>query len=381
MFLDGPHFDYIRLLSQMITTSLITTSRRFLHTTRPRLKESTAPLARERSRIQRQIHDSGVGDASNESKFVASPKTVEIIGAPMTAGQPLLGTDSGPELIRSLGLSGRLATLGWRVSDAGDLEFPAPGPSDPSIQQGNGNAKNSTAVGKGNKVLADAVESALAQGRFPLVVGGDHSIAFGSLAGVLRNNPETAILWIDAHADINTPLTSPSGNMHGMPLGFFMGLPGFETNKVPGLEWMEGMHGMLKPDKVVYVGLRDVDPGEVEALRNLNVTCYSMSHVDRFGIGPLMDMALNKLGDSPIHMSFDIDSVDPVEAPSTGTVVRGGLSYREAHYVCEAVSETGRLASMDIVEVNPMLSRGAGAEATADLAMALTESAMGNRIL
>ena len=355
--------------------------RRLLHTTRRLYNDSSSSLSRQSSRIRRQVHELGAINAPNDFAFVAQPKTVEIIGAPMTAGQPLLGTDSGPELIRSLGLGGRLATLGWRVSDAGDLEFPSPGPGDLTLAPGDGRAKNSMAVGAGNKILATAVETALSQGRFPLVVGGDHSIAFGSLAGVLRNNPDTSILWVDAHADINTPLTSPSGNMHGMPLGYFLGLPGFEVGKVPGLEWMDDIP-KLRPEQVVYVGLRDVDPGEVEALRNLNVTCYSMSHVDRFGIGGLMEKALKRLGnESPIHMSFDIDSVDPVEAPSTGTIVRGGLSYREAHYVCEAVSETGRLASMDIVEVNPMLSRGEGAEATADLAMALTESAMGNRIL
>ena len=268
-----------------------------------------------------------------------------------------MGTDSGPELIRALGLNDNLTTLGWNVSDAGDLTFPAPSPTDPPMAPGNGNAKNSTAVGLGNQMLADVVQEAASKGRFPLIVGGDHSIGFGSLAGILRNNPDTAVIWVDAHADINTPLTSPSGNMHGMPLGYFLGLPGFEVDKVPGLEWMADVP-KLAPEKLVYIGLRDVDDGEVEALRNLNCTCYSMSHVDRYGIGKLMEMALDKLGDAPIHMSFDIDSCDPVEAPSTGTTVRGGLSYREAHYVCEAVSETGRLASMDIVEVNPMLSRG-----------------------
>jgi arginase len=354
---------------------LTRTTRRLLHTTRSSL------LADEKSRIKRQIHEVGAIIPPNEFTFTASPKTVEIIGAPMTAGQPLLGTDSGPQLIRSLGLSGRLATLGWRVSDADDLEFPSPGANDPQLAAGDGNAKNSTAVGNGNKILADAIQEANALGRFPLVVGGDHSVAFASVAAALRHNPDTSILWVDAHADINTPLTSPSGNMHGMPLGFFLGEPGFESGKVPGFEWMEDLYGALSPDKLVYVGLRDVDAGEVEMLRRLNVPSYTMSHVDRFGIGKLMDIVLDKLGDSPIHMSFDIDSVDPVEAPSTGTIVRGGLSYREAHYVCEAVSESGRLASMDIVEVNPMLSRGAGAEATADLAMALTESAMGSRIL
>ena len=320
-------------------------------------------------------------------RFMVEPRAVEIIGAPMTAGQPLLGTDVGPELIRKHGLVRRLAALGWSVLDMGDLNFPQPGPGDAAVLPENGHAKNSVAVGQGNKMLCEAVEGALDKGRFPLVVGGDHSVAFGSLAGVLRHNPNTRILWVDAHADINTPKISPSGNMHGMPLGKFLGLPGFEPGAVPGFEWMDsGDVPGLEPSRLVYVGLRDVDPGEARALRNLpGVTCFTMSHVDRYGIGELMEMAVEALGgddaDSPIHMSFDIDSVDPVEAPSTGTVVRGGLSYREAHYVCERVAETGRLASMDIVEVNPNLSHGEGADATADLALALTESAMGNRIM
>lgn len=363
---------------------------------RSRALSSTRPAAK---RVQRQLHPSeepvagatgtgpGGDGAERPFRFVAQPRAVEIIGAPMTAGQPLLGTDVGPELIRKHGLRSRLASLGWRVSDRGDLAFPAPAANDASIDPAHGHAKNSVAVGRGNKILSDAVADALGGGRFPLVVGGDHSVAFGSLAGVLRHNPDTRVLWVDAHADINTPTISPSGNMHGMPLGKFLGLPGFETGRVPGFEWMDedGVPG-LDPSRLVYVGLRDVDDGEVRALRSLaGVTCFTMSHVDRHGIGPLMEMALEALGGddhaTPIHMSFDIDSVDPLEAPSTGTVVRGGLSYREAHYVCERVAETGRLASMDMVEVNPNLSHGEDADATADLALALTESAMGNRIM
>ena len=173
---------------------LTQTTRRLLHTTRRCL------VTDETSRIKRQIHEIGAIIPPNEFKYVTTPKTVEIIGAPMTAGQPLLGTDSGPQLIRSLGLSGRLATLGWRVSDADDLEFPAPGPNDDVIEPSNGNAKNSIAVGHGNKILCHAIDNANQLGRFPLVVGGDHSIGFASVAAALRHNPDTSILWVDAHA-------------------------------------------------------------------------------------------------------------------------------------------------------------------------------------
>jgi len=315
--------------------------------------------------------------------YVADPKTVEIIGAPMTYGQPLAGADHGPALIRNKGLRDALAALDWRVHDQGDLKFEAPASDHAKLPPQLGKARNSVAVGRGCRKLSDAVERAIQAERFPLVIGGDHSIGLGSVAGVLRRRPNAGILWVDAHADINTPYGSPSGNVHGMPLAFLLRdkceLP--QPEAVPGLEWLAGAPA-LDPAQLVYIGLRDVDADEVRIIRQLGLRHFTMKHIDRYGIGAVLDMALEHLQGRPIHMSFDIDAVDPYFAPSTGTLVRGGLSYREASYICEAAFESGQLASMDMVEVNPSLSPdGDGAERTAELALNLIESAMGNSII
>jgi len=301
----------------------------------------------------------------------------------MTFGQPLAGADHGPALIRSKGLRDALAALDWRVHDQGELKFDAPAPDSPKLSRRLGLARNSVAVGKGCEQLSDAVERAVLAMRFPLVIGGDHSIGLGSVAGVLRARADAGILWVDAHADLNTPQGSPSGNMHGMPLAFLLRdqceIPNPET--VPGLEWLAG-ETALDPARLVYVGLRDVDADEVRFIRELGIRHFTMKHIDRYGIGAVMDMALEHLQGRPIHMSFDIDAVDPYFAPATGTLVRGGLNYREASYICEAMFESGQLMSMDMVEVNPSLSfDGDGAEQTAELALNLIESAMGNSII
>jgi len=315
-------------------------------------------------------------------KYVADPKVAEIIGAPMTYGQPLAGVDFGPELIRSKGLRDALAALDWRVQDGGDLHFEKPASTDKVLPESLGRAKNSVAVGRGCSVLADAVESAILADHFPLVIGGDHSIGLGSLAGVLRQRPDAGILWVDAHADINTPQSSPSGNLHGMPLAFLFGERcDVDPTVIPGFEWLADAP-RLDPSQLVYLGLRDVDKGEVHYIRELGIRHFTMKHIDRYGIGAVMDMSIEHLSGRPIHMSFDIDAVDPDFAPSTGTLVRGGLSYREASYVCESIFESGQLASMDMVEVNPSLSpKGDGAHRTAELALNLVESAMGNSIV
>lgn len=314
-------------------------------------------------------------------KYIQSPKTVEIIGAPMTFGQPLVGPDHGPELLRSKGLRSHLADLNWRVHDQGDLTFKPPSANDEHLPRKMGKAKNAVAVGRGSKVLCEAVEKVVGQQRFPLVIGGDHSIGLGSIAGCLHHNPNVGVLWIDAHADINTPATSASGNLHGMPLAFLMRAGGLDPAMVPGHEWLTDVP-VLDPSQLVYVGLRDVDEGEVTFIRELGIRHFTMKHVDRHGIGDVMAMALDYLADRPIHMSFDIDAVDPEHAPSTGTLVRGGLTWREAHYICEAVFESGALASMDMVEVNPSLSLvGEGASRTAEFAVQLIQSAMGNSII
>lgn len=237
-------------------------------------------------------------------------------------------------------------------------------------------------VGNGVKQLKEVFERKAGEGKFCLVLGGDHTIGTGSLAGMLSVHPDAGIIWVDAHADINTPDCSSSGNMHGMPISFLMrGL--VDSAKVPGFEWLVDGPTM-KPEQLVYVGLRDVDVPERRIIRELGIKAFSMQEVDRYGIGKTMEMALDHLcgkKQRPLHMSYDIDAVDPVVAPSTGTKVRGGLTWREAHYVAEAVAETNLLVGLDMVEVNPSLSPGAGAQNTVEMALVLITSALGNRIL
>lgn len=328
-------------------------------------------------------------------RHTARPKTVSVIGAPMTHGQPYFGTDTGPGLLRRAGLLSDLTSLGWRVNDVGDIDCvsPAEGGRDSDHAGAETDAaRNSLHVGGGCERIANTVEGEIWAGRFPLIVGGDHSIAIGSLAGILRARPDSGILWVDAHADLNTPEMSESGNMHGMPIGLLMEglMEGDCCASIPGLEWLDdddahGPRPRLKPSQVVYVGLRDVDRAERAAISDLGIRAYTMYDIDHYGIGSVMDRALQHLlaedPDRPIHLSYDIDAVDPIHAPATGTAVRGGLTYREAHFIAEFAANSGNLASAEIVEMNPTLSDGEGGEETVDLAKGIVTSLMGKSII
>jgi len=312
------------------------------------------------------------------------PRTVSVIGAPMTYGQPFVGTDSGPMLLREAGLLSNLSALGWRVEDLADLDFEPSGKN--SRKDHLPNAKNCALVGEGTRKLADTVEQTLKNGRFPLILGGDHSIAIGSLAGVLRARPETGIIWVDAHADINTPDITESGNLHGMPIGMFMDGLAPDYSQMPGFEWLsEGPPVRLSPDSIVYVGLRDVDAAERSAIRKLGIKAFTMHDIDHYGIGKVMDLSIGHLlakdPHRPLHLSYDIDAIDPVHAPATGTAVRGGLTFREAHFVAEAAAASGNLASAEIVELNPTLSDGQGAKETVGIGLHILTSLMGQSIL
>jgi arginase len=296
---------------------------------------------------------------------------------------PFFPQDSTPALLRERGLRGMLTSLGWRVEDLPDLVFDTDqfaGTVDPK------NARNCALVAHGAKLLADTVEAKIREGRFPLILGGDHSIGVGSLTGILRARPNTGIIWVDAHADINTPDAPGSGNMHGMPIGLLMDHPteSMDHSKLPGFDFLiDGPR--IKPEQLVYVGLRDLDPRERVWIKELGIKAFTMYEVDRYGIGGVMERAFDHLfkndPDRPLHISYDIDAVDPVLAPATGTAVRGGLTFREAHYVAEAVAQTGNLASAEIVELNPNLSDNDGADATVELGLQLITSMMGKSII
>ena len=272
-----------------------------------------------------------------------------------------------------------LSQLGWRVEDTPDLDFDSGRHSkvaDPN------NARNCALIGHGSELIANTVEEKLNKGYFPVILGGDHSIGIGTLAGVLRARPDTGVIWVDAHADLNTPDTSGSGNLHGMPVGLMMNHPdgAYDFSKLPGFDFLiDGPR--INPEQIVYVGLRDVDPMERVWIRQLGIKAFTMTDVDFLGIGQVMKQALDHLKGRSLHLSYDIDAVDPAFAPATGTTVRGGLTYREAHFVCEYVAQSGDLASADIVEVNPNLSNDHGANETVELGVQLITSFMGKSII
>lgn len=284
----------------------------------------------------------------------------------------------GCSAMRTAGLRGVVKELGYRVKERGDVEIRRPQAGDPVSPIGGNNAY---AVGITNRNIATVVETAAREGDFVLSLGGDHSIAMGSLGGMLRARPNLSVVWVDAHADINAPETSSSGNIHGMPLSFLMKL--VDAGKVPGCEWIVDVP-RLHVERLVYIGLRDIDMAEKKAIKTLGIKAFTMHDVDKWGIGKVMEMALDHVASKsnvPLHLSYDIDAVDPTVAPSTGTAVPGGLNYREAHYVAEACAQSGLLGSMDVVEINPELALGAGGMATVKLGVELVASALGKSIL
>ncbi|AHG00020.1 arginase [Halostagnicola larsenii XH-48] len=304
-------------------------------------------------------------------------RTVRIIGAPMDYGANRRGVDMGPSAIRYAGVAAELETTGLEVTDAGDLQMPRAEERDPEANQLNrGNAKFLREIEDVSRRLAREVGETIQEGVFPLVLGGDHSIAIGSMNGSARD-ADLGVVWFDAHADLNTPETSPSGNVHGMPLGAALGRGIFGE-----MDWAHAPR--VREESVAYVGLRSIDDRERELIQQSDITSFTMSDIDSRGITTVVEEALDVAtsGTDGIHVSLDLDWLDPKTAPGVGTPVRGGVTYREAHSALEAVSsrhaETGVLRSMDVVEVNPILDE---ANETATLAAELSASAFGKRIL
>jgi arginase len=253
----------------------------------------------------------------------------------------------------------------------------------PSSDPDHRGMKKPRAVSAVTEALSKQVYDHAKEGRFVLTLGGDHSIAIGTISGTAkaireRLGRDMAVIWVDAHADINTPETSDSGNIHGMPVAFLTGLASDAPDAPFG--WIKDEH-RVSVKKIVYIGLRDVDRGEKKILRENGIKAFSMHDIDRHGIGKVMDMALGWIGsDTPIHLSFDIDALDPRFAPSTGTAVRGGLTLREGDFIAECVHETGSLVALDLVEVNPSLEEEGAAE-TVRSGVSIVRCALGDTLL
>lgn len=379
-------------------------------------------------------------------------RRVELIGAPFCEGQNLEGADLAPCAMREAGLPAAVKMLGWEWHDAGDIQFEkefneaglrtkeegeeghhdsvllyrewlssgmrenfstwvVKHPSAGKMRRNSSNLSfgsstsldrkgeklaevvNAELIGYGVKLVHDAVANALLKDAFVLTVGGDHSIATGSICAATEKYPQLGVIWVDAHADANTPRTSPSMHYHGMPAAHLLGW--FE-DQVSGFEWFPPQ-GCLSEGSLAYVGLRDVDVEEGQRLRASNVHVFTMRDVDKYGVAQVIEMAIKAIDPNarrPLFLSLDIDSVDPHFAPGTGTAARGGLTYREIHYICEELALTDRLVGMDLVEVNPGLDPPPASESmhgdhpalhpaspTVQLAVELSLSALGKQIM
>ena len=302
-------------------------------------------------------------------RAVENAQPVAVIGAALDLGAGRRGVDMGPSAIRYAGLDTRIERLGRRCEDWGNVTAAVAEAS----AVGDERVRFLDQIKDTCARIAELVVRALQSGAMPLVLGGDHSVALGTLGGLARAEGPGGVLWLDAHGDLNRPETSPTGNVHGMPLAAVLGLAGpeFESDiyRLPAVD----------PTRVALVGIRSLDDGERELLSELDALVYTMSDVDRLGIEPVLTESLEHIaGDGFVHVSLDMDVLDPEVAPGVGTPVRGGLSYREAHLAMELVAESGLAGSLEVVEVNPILDRE---NETAKLAVELVASALGARIL
>ena len=300
---------------------------------------------------------------------MADGNRVAIIGAELDLGAGRRGVDMGPSAIRYAGLGERLAALGIPCHDWGNVHTQIR----ETMDAGNPNARFLAQIRETCERIAEQVRSAAEDGLTPLVLGGDHSVAIGAIGALASLHGPGGVLWFDAHGDLNTPETTPSGNVHGMVLAAVLGQAGagFESDRWP--------LPAVDPEHVAVVGVRSLDPGERAFVKENGLPIYTISDLDRRGVEPVLREALERVSSAPfVHVSVDLDFVDPDVAPGVGSPVRGGLSYREAHLMMELVAESGLLSSLDLVEVNPILDHE---NETARLAVDLAASALGARIL
>ncbi|KAG2412189.1 arginase [Aspergillus terreus] len=317
-----------------------------------------------------------------KQRFLSKPNQLGVVAVGFNGGQCKTGVEAAPMALIEAGLLTQLREdLGYDLHYDNTVHYyenhiPA---SDPDHR----GMKKPRTVSAVTETLSTQVYDHAKEGKFVLTLGGDHSIAIGTISGSAkatreRLGRELGVIWVDAHADINVPEMSPSGNIHGMPMAFLTRLAREEKKDIFG--WLQDEH-LVNVNKLVYIGLRDVDRGEKQLLREHGIKAFSMHDVDRYGIGRVVEMALAHIGnDTPIHLSFDVDALDPLWAPSTGTPVRGGLTLREGDFICECVHETGNLVAMDLVEVNPSLEEK-GASETIRTGCSLVRSALGDTLL
>jgi len=300
----------------------------------------------------------------------ATPRTVTIVGAPLDLGQGRRGVDMGPSAIRYADLEERLTSFGCVVDDRGNLIAPEP----EALALRDERARFLPEILEACAKLAGIVEEVVAAGSLPLVLGGDHSVALGTLAGLrAAAGRPGGVVWIDAHGDLNTPATSPTGNVHGMPLAAALGLAG------DGFAHEELALPAVDPTRVCLVGVRSLDPAERVLIRETGIRVITMTEIDRIGIERAVREAIDRVsGPGFVHVSLDLDALDPEIAPGVGTPVKGGLTYREAHLACEDLAESGIVGSLELVEVNPILDRENGSAA---IAVELAASALGQSIL
>lgn len=309
--------------------------------------------------------------------YPGKEKKVGVIGIPLGFGAGKRGSGLGTRTVRQANVRGKkleehISDLGYEVHDWEDLELPRP------LEDSNENPKFLSEMMESVEKIIPAVKKILEAGELPIILGGDHSIALPTFSAIQSHfhekSGEVGLIWFDAHADMNTPDTSPSGNLHGMPLAHLLG------KGLPQLVNLEGFAPKINPKYFVHIGARDLDNGEKELIRELGINCLTMYEIDRFGMNYCIEKALEIVGKAPngFAVTFDVDSLDPIDAPGSGTLVRGGISYREAHLALERIAETDKMRSFEIVEVNPMLDTN---NRTSELAVELILSVLGKRIL
>ncbi|HID1506130.1 TPA: arginase [Staphylococcus aureus] len=298
-------------------------------------------------------------------------KAIDIIGAPSTFGQRKLGVDLGPTAIRYAGLISRLKQLDLDVYDKGDIKVPAVNIEKfHSEQKG---LRNYDEIIDVNQKLNKEVSASIENNRFPLVLGGDHSITVGSVSAISKHYNNLGVIWYDAHGDLNIPEESPSGNIHGMPLRILTG----EGPK----ELIELNSNVIKPENIVLIGMRDLDKGERQFIKDHNIKTFTMSDIDKLGIKEVIENTIEYLKSrnvDGVHLSLDVDALDPLETPGTGTRVLGGLSYRESHFALELLHQSHLISSMDLVEVNPLIDSN---NHTAEQAVSLVGTFFGETLL